>query len=253
VKLLVLSDAHANIWALREIIKEEKNFDSLAFAGDMVDYGIAPSQVIAWFRSAENAFIVQGNHDLHIVNVAKSTVLTQVPDKQYKWVHYNLERMSRGEIDYLEQLPKYSCFYADGWAYLLTHQYVEGSYDVIENRSQFLDFWKANTPMSYWDAHRKRMIFGHSHRQCIHILGNGMEWINPGSISYRRPDDPEKTAQYMVICDGDVVMKGIWYDRNPLYQEALRQAKEGRMMRTEIQDFMFFFGNAGSAREPIYL
>jgi hypothetical protein len=57
----------------------------------------------------------------------------------------------------------------------------------------------------------------------------------------------------MVICDGDVVMKGIWYDRNPLYQEALRQAKEGRMMRTEIQDFMFFFGNAGSAREPIYL
>ena len=64
---------------------------------------------------------------------------------------------------------------------------------------------------------------------------------------------PEKTAQYMVICDGDVVMKGIWYDRNPLYQEALRQAKEGRMMRTEIQDFMFFFGNAGSAREPTYL
>ena len=80
MKLLVLSDAHANIWALREIIKEEKNFDSLAFAGDMVVYGIAPSQVIAWFRSAENA--------------------------------------------YLEQLPKYSCFYADGWAYLLTHQYV---------------------------------------------------------------------------------------------------------------------------------
>ena len=69
--------------------------------------------------------------DRHIVNVAKSTVLTQVPDKQYKWVHYNLERMSRGEIDYLEQLPKYSCFYADGWAYLLTHQYVAGKDSTV--------------------------------------------------------------------------------------------------------------------------
>ena len=78
MKLLVLSDAHANIWALREIIKEEKNFDSLAFAGDMVDYGIAPSQVIAWFRSAENAFIVQGNHDLHIVKIGRASCRERV-------------------------------------------------------------------------------------------------------------------------------------------------------------------------------
>ena len=39
MKILVLSDAHANIWALQAIMKKEKSYDILAFAGDMVDYG----------------------------------------------------------------------------------------------------------------------------------------------------------------------------------------------------------------------
>lgn len=255
MKILVISDAHANIWALQAVMREEKDYDYLAFAGDMVDYGTAPSQVISWFRNAPNTFIVQGNHDLHAVNVAKTTVLSQIPDREYKWVHYNLERMDREEIAWLECLPKNLCFCADGWTYLLQHQYVEGSYDTIENRSKFLAFWRDNVPESCQNAGKKRVIFGHSHRQCIHVLedkpGNQMEWLNPGSISYRRPDDPEKTAQYMTIIDGKISMRCVEYDRSRLYEEALRQARQGRMMITEIQDFMFFFGDAKSTRENL--
>lgn len=255
MKILVIADAHANIWALQAVMRAEKDYDYLAFAGDMVDYGIAPSQVVKWFQNAPETFIVQGNHDLHAVNVAKTTVPEQVLDREYKWVHHNLERMSGEEVAWLEHLPKSLCFHADGWTYLLRHQYAEGSYDMIENRSQFLAFWRENVPEPYWDAPKKRMIFGHSHRQCIHILGdqpgNQMEWLNPGSISYRRPDDPEKTAQYMTIVDGKIAMKCVEYDRNPLYEEALCQARQGRMMLTEIQDFMFFFGDARSTREDL--
>ena len=80
-----------------------------------------------------------------------------------------------------------------------------------------------------------------------------MEWINSGSVSYRRPDDPDKTAHYMVIENGVVVMKQIPYNRQPLYEEALRQIEDGRMMDSEIQDFMFFFGNASSSREKLPL
>ena len=82
-------------------------------------------------------------------------------------------------------------------------------------------------------------------------LGDGLEWINPGSISYRRPDDAEKGAQYMVITDGNITMRCIEYDRSQLYDEALQQLKKGRMMESEIQDFMFFFGNAKSSRDPL--
>lgn len=253
MKILVLSDAHANIWALQAIMKEEKYYDKLAFAGDMVDYGTAPSKVIKWFQKADHAYIVQGNHDQHAVNVAREMKTVCVPDKQYKWIHFNLDQMSKADVDYLMALPQTLYFIADGWAYLMQHQYKWGSYDTIESRSQFIEFWKANTPQSYWEIPRKRVIFGHSHRQCIHVLDEFMEWINPGSISYRRPDDPEKNAQYMVIENGTVVMKRVRYDRHYLYEEAIQQWREGRMMETEIQDFLFFFGNAANIREPLPL
>ena len=251
MKILVMSDAHANIWALKTVIETEKDYDYLVFAGDMVDYGTEPVQVMEFFQNAQNAFIVQGNHDLHAVRTAHTVKIKQIPNKQYKWIHYNLERMNDVHIEYLNALPKNLCFSIDGWAYLVQHQYIDGTYETIENRYQFLEFWKCHTPEEYWHAPKKRMIFGHSHRQCIHILGDGMEWINPGSISYRRPDDPDKQAQYMVIEDGIISIKSAAYDRHPLYEEAMKQLKEGRMMDTEIQDFLFFFGDAKSSREPL--
>ena len=146
-----------------------------------------------------------------------------------------------------------SNFYADGYAYLMQHQYILGKYDCIENRKQFMDFWKESTPEEMWDAPKKRMIFGHTHRQCIHILDEGMEWINPGSISYRRPDDPDKRAHYMTIEEGDIKMKQVEYNRKPLYDEAVKQYYKGKMKLTEIQDFMFFFGDAKTSRDEVIL
>jgi len=78
-----------------------------------------------------------------------------------------------------------------------------------------------------------------------------MEWINPGSISYRRPDDPDKTAHYAVILDGNIQLKSIAYDRTLQLTEAKRLLKNDRMMRTELQDFMFFFGDAKTSRDPL--
>lgn len=253
MKILVLSDIHANIWALQEVIEKEKAYDRLCFAGDMVDYGIAPSEVIEYLRNVPNALLVQGNHDLHAVKISQQEDFRNMPAKLYKWIHYNLERMDREQVEYLKNLPLHQYFMADGWHYLMQHQYVQGSYDVIESRSQFEHYWREYTPEEYWDAPKRRMIFGHSHRQCIHILDKNMEWINSGSVSYRRPDDPDKTAHYMVIENGVVVMKQILYNRQPLYEEALRQIEDGRMMDSEIQDFMFFFGNASSSREELPL
>ena len=179
MKILVLSDAHANIWALQAIMKKEKSYDILAFAGDMVDYGTAPSEVITWFRKAENTCIVQGNHDLHAVQIAHGIYANEAERHQYKWIHYNLERMTEDQVAYLENLPESDCFCADGYVYLVKHQYRTESYDVIENRTQYLDFWRGHVPKEYWEVPKKRIIFGHNHRQGIHVLDKGMEWMNP--------------------------------------------------------------------------
>lgn len=251
MKLLVLSDAHANIWALNQILEEEKEYDKLIFAGDMVDYGIAPHEVIVKLQSNEKAIIVYGNHDKYAVDISRTEYYENMPVGLHKWVHHNLCRMTKEDIEYLDKLPRQQYFYADGYAYLIQHQYLLGKYDIVESRKQFIDFWQESTPKEMWDAPKKRMIFGHTHRQCIHILDENMEWINPGSISYRRPDDSDKTAHYMIIEDGKIIMKQIDYDRKPLYEEAIKEHKLGRMKKTEIQDFMFFFGDAKTSRDEL--
>ena len=108
MKILVLSDIHANIWALQEVIEKEKAYDRLCFAGDMVDYGIAPSQVIEYLRNVPNALLVQGNHDLHAVKVSQQEDFRNMPAKLYKWIHYNLERMDREQVEYLKNLPLFN-------------------------------------------------------------------------------------------------------------------------------------------------
>lgn len=249
MKLLILSDIHANSWALEAILHRERDCDIILCAGDLVDYGTDPASILKWAMSGNNKIIVQGNHDARAVNVWRTQDYNHMPPDQYKWVHYNCQRLNGEQIQYLAQLPGTAFFNADGWTYMLQHAYHE--YDIIESREAFNRHWNQHAPQSLKDAPRRRMIFGHTHRQCVHILEDGMEWLNPGSISYRRPDDHDKEAHYMVIEDGNIRFGHLPYDRSPLLEEALRLNRSHKMMETELQVFMFFFGNAQTKRDPL--
>ncbi|MDF2886652.1 MAG: metallophosphoesterase [Lacrimispora sp.] len=252
MKLLVISDIHSNIWALKKILATERNFDLLCCAGDLVDYGTAPAEVVDLLRQCSPKMLIQGNHDIHTVNTWKQNQYFHVPPLEYKWVHHNCRKLDEDRIHYLEQLPLHLTFEADGYVYLIQHQYDE-MYGVIESRQQFEDYWKRHAAPEYGDAPKRRMIFGHSHRQCIHILDREMLWLNPGSVSYRRPDDPDKTAHYAVIENGKINLCRVPYDRGYLLEEAKKLNRIHGMMNTEIQDFFFFFGDAKTSREPLLI
>jgi predicted phosphodiesterase len=250
MKALVISDIHSNIYALNAICAKEKKYDILCCAGDFVDYGTEPAKVVYWAEKQENSYLVQGNHDLHIVNTYHEVDYGHLPAQEFKWVHHNCRMLSPDDICFLEHLPLHLAFEMDGYAYLIQHQYDSG-YGVIESSWQFDRYWERYAPKYLWNHPKRRMIFGHSHRQCIHILGDETLWINPGSASYRRPDDPDKTAHYAVIEDGRIELRRIAYDRKPLLQVAQSYARANAMMMTELQDAFFFFGSAKTSREPL--
>ena len=250
MKILVMADIHANIWALDAVLKTEKDFDLLCCAGDYTDYGIAPEKVFDRLRTVKKPVcLVYGNHDKHVLNLYQNGEWRRVSDGAYKWVHYNCERLKSADAAWLSGLPETFFLEADGWQYVIRHQYDSG-YGEIECRDSFDRFWKDMTGRD-GKGRKRRVIFGHTHRQCVHILDESMQWLNPGSVSYRRPDDPDKSAQYAVISDGEIRLCRIGYDRSPQRLEAERLWRDGRMMRTEIQDFMFFFGDAKTSRDPL--
>ena len=81
MKLLILSDVHGNVDALRAIWKEEQDSDKIYCAGDLTDYGAFPEEVIRWMRE-HHAEVVCGNHDRFVNNKEMN------PDR-FKWIkHY---------------------------------------------------------------------------------------------------------------------------------------------------------------------
>ena len=66
MKLLILSDVHANPCALDAIWAKESDCDAIYCTGDLVDYGPFPVEVIRWFRE-HNVKCVLGNHDAELI------------------------------------------------------------------------------------------------------------------------------------------------------------------------------------------
>ena len=253
MKILLLSDIHGNREALEAILRNEKSWDLLVCAGDFVDYGTSPSFVVDYFASqSSSAKLVQGNHDAHTVREYRKGAYESLPSDEFKWVHYTCQHLKEQHIAFLEALPMHLSFEADGYVYLLQHQYDE-KYGVIESPEQFDSYWQQCTDAPFDPSLQRRMIFGHSHRQCTHMLFGNREWINPGSISYRRPDDSNKDAQYMVIEGGKIRFCQLPYDRAPQFRVAEAFARKNGMMKTELQDFYFFFGDARSSRDELPL
>jgi hypothetical protein len=80
----------------------------------------------------------------------------------------------------------------------------------------------------------ENLIMGHTHRQAVRFLSDSVKWINPGSVSYRRPDDPDQTAHYATIVDGVVSLHRLAYDLAPVYALASQAAlKESDMRAAE--------------------
>ena len=63
MRVLIISDIHANLIALEAVIAESGNFEAVWCLGDLVGYGPNPNECIALVRSLPNLICIIGNHD----------------------------------------------------------------------------------------------------------------------------------------------------------------------------------------------
>lgn len=233
MKALIISDLHSNIVALETIWAQEHDSDIIYCTGDLVDYGPYPKDVLDWVR-AHKVISTQGNHDRHVALIYRSgPMLDALPVAERAWVHYNASLLDEVDIQFLEQLPVALTFDLDGLTYGLTHLYRD--YEEIRSSHAFDRFCTQAFPQA---NNLNRLLFGHTHRQCIHYLSNDTFWANPGSISYRRQDDPDQMAHYMTITDGKLSLQRIPYDTDKVYH-AVRQVQ---LKEAETRVAEWFFG-----------
>ena len=197
MKLLLLSDIHANIRCLEAVLEAEKDADLIYCAGDLVDVGFHAREVVACMRARQIPCVL-GNHDEKIIRCYREGKgnLTH-PDN---FSELNAAQLAEEDVRYLEALPRRLHFEHDGIHYLMTHLY-EG-YQLIPSLYAFDEF-RGDTGADF-SGRTRAVLLGHTHHPAQCYLDENSFWINPGSVGYNRPTDPSIATRYMTVVDGQV-------------------------------------------------
>ena len=216
MKILFLSDIHANFPALEAVWKKENDCDLILCTGDLVDWGFYPAEVLDWCK-AHNVISVAGNHDHDIIRWYHERQSGN-PDVAGTIALQNLEQLQPEHIAYLESLPDERTVCIDDFAFYLKHFYTEAE----DNRNALLERWIRYESKMVFDhiwpadlvAKNRVIVTGHSHQCYLYQTYQGSFFLNPGSISYRVcTDSRAKGADYAVLQDGEFRLRHTDYDR----------------------------------------
>ncbi len=201
MKLLLISDIHANFPALQAVINHfDITFDLILNGGDTLVYAPFPNQTIDWLRENQVLSIL-GNTDRHIITLlsGKTFRKPRKPEKRimYGWTAAELNSHNRAWL--LQQplsrtikLP--APFSSKGCPFTigLYHGSPEDPDEFLFSNgpaSRFLE-------LAQKSSHRI-IVIGHSHSP-FHRQTGAVHFINPGSVG--RMFDGNPTAS-CAVCD----------------------------------------------------
>ncbi len=217
MKILLISDIHANIDALHALDDAEKNYDAILCAGDFVDWGFFPHETIAWFSERASILTaVQGNHDRHLLQLYRENVREPF-GAETTYASWCRNRMTEDDFAFLDALPAETTVSLDGCSYYMTH--FCGEEAQLDRAAEIMSAYKSQTLFDrVWSEKaaelpgKRRIVYGHSHECWMHLVRRDALFLNPGSLSYRKGEDrSEPGGDYIVLIDGEPVMRHIDY------------------------------------------
>ena len=227
MRVLVVSDIHANLAALDAVLEDAKPFDCEAVwcLGDTVGYGPEPDECIGRIRLAK-AVTVVGNHDWAVIDRMDIEDFNPEAGKAVMWTRNHL---SSQNLAWLHDLPSEPVIQGE---FTLTH----GS-----PRDPVLEYilYPSVAAANFEHFSTQFCLIGHTHVPTLYVkpagdaglrvvtptpgkaisLRNGWRIIlNPGSVGQPRDNDPR--AAYAIL-DTE---QAIWLPRRVAYQLEITQA-----------------------------
>lgn len=193
MKIAVISDIHANLFALEAVLAhaESQGVKQYWCLGDLVHFNLYPQEVVKTIRKL-NPVAIHGNIDLRILEMRKQVGRKKEPTpselEPMVWSYLQLSTKSR---DYLSDLPRKKRIKIEGNRFLLTHGSPAGVEDPI----------RVDTPDDRLRDLAKMtkaefILCGHTHVPFVREV-DGVTFINPGSVG--KPIDGDTRASYAIL------------------------------------------------------
>jgi diadenosine tetraphosphatase ApaH/serine/threonine PP2A family protein phosphatase len=204
LRLLVLSDIHANLEALEACLDAAPEYDQVYNLGDIVGYGADPNEVTARSRELGSIF-VRGNHDKACSGVTSLQDFNPIAGLAALWTRHHL---APDHLEFLQRLPQgplhpianvqlvhgsprdedeYILMASDAYILLARSAAPLIFFGHTHVQRCFLLESGANTGKSLVPAHQSA-----KGRQTVklELKANTRYMINPGSVGQPRDNDP---------------------------------------------------------------
>jgi len=223
MRILVISDIHANYTALEAVLEDAGTVDETWCLGDMVGYGPHPNAVLELIREIPSLTCLLGNHDVAVIG--------RIPFEAFngdarRTLEYHERVLTADNMDFLRSLPSHLKVRED--ASLVHGSPRDSVWEYILNTlSARLNFDHFTTPWCF---------VGHSHLQCMFQLDESTDRVtlrqmkvgeqiqleprliaNPGSVGQPRDLDPR--SSYCILADDHVEFFRLEYDIDAVVQK----------------------------------
>jgi len=238
MKIAFIADIHANIFALKKVLKdiEKQNVDKIICLGDLVGYAPYPNEVINLIKE-KNILTIQGNYDestgeeLMVCGCDyESQKETENANKSLFWTQ---EEVSEENKKWLAELPKEKKIEIEGWNLYLVHGSPRKNNEYLYADSKEVKEIAKNFEFDV-------LLSGHTHLPYFKVI-NEKYIVNAGSAGKPKHGNPRAT--YVIL---DIKKDSIDYtDREVKYnEEKIAKAIENNEILPN--DFAELFRNGGA-------
>ena len=218
MRILILSDVHANLTALDAVLEDAGSFDRVWCLGDIVGYGPDPNESIERIRSLPGLQCVKGNHDAAILGEIPTRAFNHEARDSLTWLESELSQANKA------------------WLAGLDDRLVMEQVTLVHGSPRnpiweyIMDLGSGRENMNRFDT--QICLVGHTHLPSIYIMEgstpqstrhygltegepfniNRKSILNPGSVGQPRDNDPR--SSYLLYDDDfeQWVFKRVAYD-----------------------------------------
>ncbi len=204
MRILVISDIHANLTALDAILTDAGEFEAAWCLGDLVGYGPDPNECIAKVRTLPNLRCIIGNHDAAALDQIDTATFNLEARQALEWTQKTLTETSVSFLSSLQQKieinnvtlthgsPRHPV-----WEYLMDSQTAALNFDYFSTPYCFVGH--THLPVVYTREEKKLVVYKPTPNNKITLSPRTI--INPGSVGQPRDHDPR--AAYVIYNPGE--------------------------------------------------
>jgi predicted phosphodiesterase len=202
MRVLVISDIHANLTALDTVLNEAGNVDAVWCLGDLVGYGPDPNECVERISQLPNLTCIIGNHDAAALKIIDADTFNQEARTALMWTRHVISPKNKVFLGSLaERVVWENVTLTHGsprqpiWEYILDIRTATQNFDFFTTHLCLIGHTHLPVVYSHSNSNSAAHLSIPEPNQHISLPDRAI--INPGSVGQPRDRDPR--AAYAIF------------------------------------------------------